>query len=79
MVGVRGNASALIDLISEEGQFVSWIVVIAVVATIGDSIGKNLAWAFLALILISFLLNDKNQKQFFKNLSQTYNHFSGVK
>ena len=79
LVGVQGNAKQLVTNLQNEGQFVSQVIIIGVVATFGDMLGKNVGWLFLVLVLTAFLLNSKNQSQFIKNVSTFYNQYSGQK
>ena len=72
-VGVTGNASVLISNISQEKGFVSWIVIIAVVATLGNMGDKKLGNAFLFLILISYVL--KNKSTVISNFQNTWQYF----
>jgi hypothetical protein len=72
-VGITGNAAALISNLSQEKSFVSWIVIIAVIASLGNMGDKKLGNAFLFLILVSYVL--KNKSQVITNFQATWNYF----
>lgn len=64
LVGARGNAPTLLSLVSQESQFLYWVLVLIVVAGLWESqSGQKLAKPFAALIVLGFLLKNQNWKQ----------------
>ncbi len=60
-VGVRGNAPSLLQDVTQEGQFLYWIVVLFVLAALWETdTGEEIAKPFAALIVIGFLLTNGN-------------------
>lgn len=59
MIGVRGNAIPFVNALSQEGQFIYWILVLLVVAALWESeLGEGVAKPLVILILVGFLLKN---------------------
>ena len=57
LVGVRGNALGLVNDLSQEGQFIYWVIVLLVVAALWETeTGAQVARPLAALIIVGFLL-----------------------
>jgi len=59
LVGVRGNGIALAGALSQEGQFVYWVLVLLVVAAFWETeTGAQVARPLAFLIVVGFLLRN---------------------
>ena len=61
LVGAHGNAEEFLALIVQEKQFVYWLVAMLIIAGLWESpVATNLAKPLAALIVLGFLLSNKN-------------------
>lgn len=59
LVGIRGNAGQLANALTQEGQFVYWVIVLLVLAALWEfESGAELAKPFTALVIVAFLLRN---------------------
>jgi hypothetical protein len=59
LIGARGNAPAFLAALSQEGQFLYWLVVLLVVAALWETeTGEQLAKPLAVLIAAGFLLRN---------------------
>ena len=59
LVGVRGNGIRLAGALSQEGQFVYWVLVLLVVAALWETeTGAQVARPLAFLIVVGFLLRN---------------------
>lgn len=71
-VGVNGNADELFTELSQEKQFIYWLVAIFVVVGLWESpIGGKVAKPFAALIVLGFLLKNNNYATILNNAKAT--------
>ncbi len=73
LVGFAGNAEELATDVTQETEFVYWIVAIAAVALLWESpVGGKVAKPFAVLIVLGFLLNNNNYQTIFKNAQSLF-------
>lgn len=59
LVGARGNAGAFLGNLSQEGQFVYWLIVLLVLAALWETeLGASVAKPLVILIIAGFLLRN---------------------
>lgn len=72
MVGVRGNAPELLNDLTDEAQFVDWIIVLLVVAGLWEfPAGERIAKPLAGLIVVGFLLKNNNWQTIAANAGNT--------
>lgn len=63
LVGIRGNGPAFLAAVSQETQFLYWVIVLLVLAALWETdTGAELARPFAILIVVGFLLSNNNWK-----------------
>lgn len=68
MVGAKGNACNLFTMVSQEKQFLYWVVVLIVLSALWETeSGEQFAKPFAALIVIGFLLHNNNWQVIMQN------------
>lgn len=62
LVGAQGNASEFLSMVGQEKQFLYWTIVLLIVAGLWNlgGAGSKFGPAFAALIVIGFLLANRN-------------------
>ena len=79
LVGVHGNADELLTEVSQEKQFVYWLVAIFVVVGLWESpVGGKVAKPFAVLIVLGFLLSNSNYKTIMDNAKNVMSSSTGT-
>lgn len=79
LVGVHGNATEFLTDITEEKQFLYWIVAIFVIVGLWESpVGEKVAKPFAVLIVLGFLLSNSNYKKILDNMKNVTNPSTGT-
>lgn len=72
MVGAAGNANQFLTLASQEKVFLYWVIVLLIVAALWNlgGVGSKFGPAFAGLIVVGFLLANKNGLTILHNAQQ---------